>query len=104
MLGDAQQGQTVSVRVGQRFEVVLGSTYWTFDPPSDPSVVQGVVAPAYSPSPGCVPGGGCGTATAEFVAVGPGQATLSASRTSCGEALACGPASGSYKVTVVVTR
>ncbi len=49
-----------------------------------------------------MPGGGCGTVTAWFNADGPGTAVVTASRTSCGEAMACGGGAGSYRLTVIV--
>jgi hypothetical protein len=46
---------------------------------------------------------GCGTVTAVFHALKPGQATISASRTTCGEALLCTGSAGAYEVTIVVS-
>ena len=59
--------------------------------------------PAYAPAPGCVPGGGCGTVTATYGAVHAGRVTVTANRTSCGEALRCSPEQGSFTVAVVVS-
>ena len=103
ILTDKDKGTTASVHVGDRVTVVLGSTYWTFgtgtgsvlrsDGPTD-------VAPQTS---GCVPGQGCGTATASFTAVAAGTTTIVATRTSCGEAARCTGATGSYEVKVSVS-
>ena len=82
--------------------MVLSSTYWQFQPSSDPSVLRAEGSPATSPSPGCVPGAGCGTATATFTALSPGQATIVATRTSCGEAMLCQGSAGHYQIEVVV--
>jgi hypothetical protein len=101
--GGADNGHTVTVRTGQQFRVVLDSTYWTFPDQPGSAVVRAVNTPTYQPSPGCVPGEGCGTATASFTAVAPGSVTITASRTSCGEAMACTGTAGEYSVTVVVT-
>jgi hypothetical protein len=103
-LGDSDSGRTVTVSRGTQIVVTLGSTYWTIAPSSNGRAVSGESTPAYSPQmSGCVPGQGCGTVTAQFQAVGDGSADLSASRTSCGEALRCTGSAGSWRVTVVVT-
>ena len=100
---DADNGHALSVHVGDHLQVVLGSTYWQLSGSSDPAVLRPSSQPTVSPQPGgCVPGGGCGTVSARFEAVAPGRADVTASRTSCGEALACTGAQGSYRVTVVV--
>jgi hypothetical protein len=100
-LTDADKGRTVPVHVGDEVQVVLGSTYWTVQASSDPAVLASVGQPVVAPQPsGCVPGEGCGTVTATFRAAGPGTATVSAGRTSCGEAMGCTGDSGSYEVTL----
>ncbi len=50
----------------------------------------------------CVAGQGCGTVSATWTAVAAGTATVTAGRTVCGEALACGPGQRTYRVTVTV--
>ena len=50
-----------------------------------------------------MPGGGCNPVVATFTAMSAGTAVLSASRTSCGEALRCGPDNSHYHVTIIVT-
>jgi hypothetical protein len=84
--------------------VQLASLYWGFPNPPDPSILRPVGSPTLVPAPvgTCVPGGGCGTATATFTAVGAGSTQVSASRTTCGEALLCTGGNGSYAVHVVV--
>jgi hypothetical protein len=42
--------------------------------------------------------------TVRFTAVGKGTAELAAGRTTCGEALACGPGQGTYQVTIDVDK
>ena len=103
---DTSCGSSVSAVVGEKFDVSLASTYWGFDATSDPTVVKQDGATRTSPSGNCVPGGGCGTATATFDAVAPGQATINASRTSCGEAMGCGTGQdqGICTMTVTVTQ
>ncbi len=98
-LDETANGTTVAVSVGEQIIVTLASTYWTFGPPQPP-VLQADSQPSTSPSPGCIPGGGCGTVTAAFTVASTGTATIAASRTSCGEALRCGPGRGSYQVTI----
>jgi predicted secreted protein len=103
-LTDADNGRTVALRVGERLRVVLASTYWELQPSSDPTVLQADGQPVVAPQRnGCVVGQGCGTVTAEFTAHAPGSATVTATRTTCGEALACAPADRRYQVVVTVT-
>jgi hypothetical protein len=92
----------VAVKVGDRIVVTLGSTYWTFNPPSGVAVTQDG-DPTVRPSPGCVPGAGCGTVTATYHADTSGTATLSAHRDSCGEALRCTPAQADWRIDANVT-
>jgi hypothetical protein len=99
---DANDGQTVTLHVGNHLQVALASTYWQFQPSSDASVLRAEGSPAASRSPGCVPGAGCGTVAVTFTAVAPGHATVVATRTSCGEAMACQGSAGHYQVEVVV--
>jgi hypothetical protein len=101
-VADANDGQTVTLHPGDHLRVVLSSTYWQFQPSSDPSVLRPEGSPATSPSPGCVPGAGCGTAAATFTALSPGHATIVATRTSCGEAMLCQGSAGHYQIDVVV--
>src|SRR4029077_16219094 len=79
-------GSTLTVASGTQIVVILHSTYWSFDSSSAPSVLRQPGAPTVSPAPigTCVPGGGCGTVTAAFIAAGIGSAVITASRTSCG--------------------
>lgn len=102
-VADANDGQTVTLHPGDHLRVVLSSTYWQFQPASDPSVLRAEGSPATSPSPGCVPGAGCGTAAATFTALSPGHAAIVATRTSCGEAMLCQGSAGHYQIDVVVT-
>jgi hypothetical protein len=62
-------------------------------------------APVVLPQPsGCVVGQGCGTVTAWYVGAAVGAAKVTASRTSCGEAMGCTAATGSFTLRVVVRR
>ena len=101
---DSDSGKTVELRVGDRLEVKLDSTYWTIHESSNPSVLRRAGPAVISPQPhGCVPGAGCGRAIASFDAVGRGSADVTASRNSCGEAMGCVGSAGSYRLSVVVT-
>jgi hypothetical protein len=100
---DSDNGQALQLRVGDRLQLKLSSTYWTIHESSDLSVLRMAGPMAISPIPsGCVPGGGCGLAIASFDAVGSGSADVTASRTSCGEAMRCVGNAGSFRVSVVV--
>lgn len=103
VLTDADNGRTVTIAPGGRVVVQLGSTYWTFDAPSNPSVLaaQGAQQTASCPVKG-LPGSGCGTATVTYAAAASGTAVVSAQRTTCGEAMLCPSGQGSFRVTVVV--
>jgi hypothetical protein len=101
--GDADNGHRLDARAGDHVVVTLNSTYWTINDSSNPAVLRMAGQPVVSPQiGGCVPGGGCGTVRAAFDALAPGTADVTASRTSCGEALACTGGAGSYRLTVVV--
>jgi hypothetical protein len=102
-LDDSSNGTSVTIAAGGRIQISLASTYWTFDPPSNPAVlaVQGPAQVTACPYK-TVPGSGCGTATMTFAAEAAGTATISAHRTSCGEAMLCTGDQGSFKVTVFV--
>lgn len=96
-------GRTVTLRTGQSLRVVLSSTYWTIRPMALGPVLRSQGRPLVVPrSSGCVPGGGCGTVTERFVPVAHGNATVRASRTSCGEAMGCTRAAGTFTLHVVV--
>jgi len=103
VVDETSNGQTVTLAPGDHLQAVLHSTYWTFDPPSDPTVISADGAPAYTgakcPGP---PGSGCGTATARYTARRAGSATVSAGRTTCGEAMRCTPAQSRWGVKVRV--
>lgn len=103
-LSEVDNGRTVAVARGANVELTLHSVYWQIVRSSDVSVIAPVSIPVYSGAGTlkCIPGSGCGTVKATFKAVARGTATISASRTSCGEALQCVGAEGTFKVTLVV--
>jgi hypothetical protein len=104
-VNEADNGHTVTVGVGSEITLELANTYWQVQASSDPAVlalVSGPTASGAGPS-ACLPGMGCGIVTATFRALTPGQATITASRTTCGEALLCTGSAGAYAVTIVVS-
>jgi hypothetical protein len=104
-LNESANHRAVKVKRGTMLLVTLHSTYWSFQALSG-SALRAKGKPVTVPAPmgTCVPGGGCGTVTARFVAHADGSATISASRTSCGEALLCQPSQRTFTVKVKVTR
>jgi hypothetical protein len=104
VVGDKDNGRAVTLAVGQQLRVVLGSTYWQFDDAAYHGVLRSVGSPKTRPEPtSCVPGGGCGTVTATFVAGAAGRTDVTAHRSSCGEAMGCTARTGSFRLHVVVT-
>jgi hypothetical protein len=103
-VSEADNGTTITVRPGSRVTLTLHSTYWSIQGSSADTVLHQVGGTSTRPArPGtCVPGQGCGTVSASFIAVHTGTADLSASRTTCGEALRCTPGQARYAVHVVV--
>jgi hypothetical protein len=101
---DTDNGRTLTLSVGDELVVRLNSTYWQFAAPAGGAVIS--LGPpqvsASAPGVGCVPGAGCGVVTASFRAVAAGAETISADRTSCGEALRCTATSGAYRLYLVV--
>lgn len=102
--GDTQNGQSISVHVGDTIRITLSTTFWTIAGSSDASVIQEQGEQVVSPAPrgSCFPGMGCGTTSAVFKAMKAGSATVTATRLSCGEARRCVGAEGNYQLTVVV--
>jgi hypothetical protein len=104
--GNAQNGKSITLHPGQTLLVTLSSTYWTIQGSNNPQVLVLVGEPVVSPAPRStcpIAGSGCGTVAQKFRAVGPGEAEVSASRVSCGEALRCGPAAGQFQLSVEVS-
>lgn len=102
---NADKGHTVTLHPGQTLQVVLTGGYWPTPASSSASVLKQSGAPTLaSPSPGhgCPPGVGCRAQQTEFVAVAAGTATVSSTRTNCGEAMRCTDANGKFDITVVV--
>jgi hypothetical protein len=103
-LSESTADRTSQVSRGDRITLTLHNTYWRIGPP-DGRILTQIGSQQDSPAPAgtCLPGVGCGTVRAQFVATSAGSTTLTASRTTCGEAMACPPGEGSYVVHVVVS-
>ena len=101
---ETDNGHTLRIHAGSELKLILHNTYWQIVGSSDLAVLAPVGAAVYSGAGtiSCIPGSGCGTVTQVFRAAGLGQAILTASRTSCGEALQCTGTAGSFKVAIVV--
>lgn len=101
-------GTTIPAKLGAPIVVSLASTYWQFKPATPARVLQQRGETVYAPGASCppFPGSGCGTATATFDSVADGTAVISATRGSCGEALACAHGEGQDRctITVIVAR
>jgi hypothetical protein len=92
VLHDDANGRTVSVRTGDSVELILASSYWNVAGSSAPGVLRQDGATSLLPRPaGCadIPGLGCTPEKTTFKALTRGRAVITASRTSCGEALRC---------------
>ncbi|MEI7654723.1 MAG: hypothetical protein WCJ82_05540 [Actinomycetota bacterium] len=105
-LSEAANHQSENTVVGRTVTVVLHSTYWGFLAPSNANLRPSgpaVYHPAPRTGPGsCFPGMGCGTISINYRAQRVGRVVLSASRTSCGEALMCTGTRGRWSTTIVV--
>ena len=103
VITDADNGKTVTVARDSRISVQLASTYWTFDPASNPAVLAAQGPQQTSPCAAkTFPGSGCGVATVTYAAAASGTAVLAAHRSTCGEAMLCSSDQSSFRVTVVV--
>ena len=104
-VGDSQNGHTIHLERGEQLQVVLSSTYWQFEPPSNAAVLSPDGPPRIVPKRAeCVPGEGCGTASEQYSTLARGNASVLATRTSCGEAMGCTAATDHYLLHVVVTE
>ena len=102
---DHANGRTLHVSVGERLNLILSSTYWQLRGSSAPAVLRQDGAARTLPRPSnCpkLPGLGCTPVRTSFLALAPGTAVITASRTTCGEALACAAGQRHFRVTIVV--
>lgn len=96
-------GTAVRLCVGQILRVELHSTYWRDVASSQDAILLGGSTQALPTSPSaCVAGAGCGTMVTSFHAVAAGTATVTAHRTTCGEALLCAPNQRTFALSVTV--
>jgi hypothetical protein len=98
-------GKAVSAKAGDRIELILSSSYWHLTGSSAPSVLRQDGPPALQSRPSSCPdisGLGCIPVRADFNALTDGKAVITASRSTCGEALRCQPDQARFTVTVVV--
>lgn len=94
---------TQAMSVGDSLRLELPTTFWTIRPlaPSAAVVLRTGATTVQTSTP-CIPGGGCGTTTAQYQATRAGRVTLTADRTLCGEARRCTGGDGTYLLTIVV--
>ncbi|MFD8308561.1 hypothetical protein ACFV29_40540 [Streptomyces sp. NPDC059690] len=102
VLDERARGTTVRVSTGTHLAVRLHSTYWSTPAGSNPRVLDRVGGGTTAATT-CPPGRGCGISSAQFTALRPGTAHITARRRSCGEAMRCSPGQERYDVTVTVT-
>jgi hypothetical protein len=98
--------RTVTLATGQRLELDLHNLYWNVQG-SQASELLSQDGPTQTRTPapgGCPPGVGCGLLRSTFTARQAGATTVTASRTTCGEALRCTGDQGTYRLTVIITR
>lgn len=100
----ADNGKTVTLHIGEKLSVALDSAFWTYQTPSGADL-RTVEANGYvAPTPTCggpqAAGSGCGTKTADYVAVASGRTAVVATRVSCGEAMRCTGANARFQVAV----
>jgi hypothetical protein len=107
VIRDNANGTMVPVAAGDRVELILSSSYWDVAGSSAPRVLRqdgpATLMPRPSSCPKNIPGLGCIPIQMKFTALADGRAVIKASRTSCGEALRCGPHHTRFAVTVVVS-
>ncbi len=102
-ISDTDNGATITLKQGARLKVILHSTYWKFNTIANGEIVKQLTEPAYAPDKSVgIPGTGAGTVIVEYQAIGAGTTAISASRTSCGEAMGCLGNQGSFLLHVVV--
>jgi hypothetical protein len=101
----ASISKTVTVKVGDSLKLVLASSYWNLAGSSAPQVLRQngptVLLPRPSSCPP-IPGLGCTPTRTDFTALKAGTTVITASRTTCGEALRCVNRPTRFTLTVVV--
>ena len=100
-VSEPDNGTTVHATVGATVDLVLHSTYWQIQPTDSVVLKPLSTEPVVTGTLSNPPGMGTGTVEMKYQVVAAGTATLSASRTTCGEAMRCVGAQGEFKVTIV---
>ena len=104
---DAANGKTVSAMAGDTIQLTLSSSYWNVAGSSAPRILRQDGQPKLLPRPAScppTPGLGCTPERVDYTALAVGTAVISASRTSCGEALRCAKKDTHFSVTVIVRK
>jgi LPXTG-motif cell wall-anchored protein len=96
---DTSDHKAVTLHPGDLLTVTLHSPGWNIDAPHGAALRSRGEQTVKLDRPGP---GAPGTASRSFTAVAPGDATVTASRNSCGEALRCTPEQAGYVLTVHV--
>lgn len=102
-LNEAENGLTVHTPTGNDVEVSLTGTTWAFSV-NPPDVLQEVGAVVLHAGANCAQPGesaACGTTAMKWKTLKTGSVTITAQRSSCGEAIQCTASQGTYSVTVV---
>lgn len=106
VISESNNAKVVTMAKGSFFTVTLHSTYWSLKSVAGASITQVgktvVKGSLMYANHACVPGQGCGTVTAHYRADAAGLARLTATRTSCGEAMLCSKSQGHWTVVVRV--
>jgi len=100
-VGEDSNGKLVHVRVGERVVLTL-SDFWSVEGTSAPAVLRQDGATVQLRGPNCPPGLSCNPERTEFTALTPGTAVITATRTTCGEALRCEGPPPYFALTVIV--
>jgi hypothetical protein len=101
-LGQADQGRSVTLRLGRRAVVRLDQPQWAFQPVSG-GAVRAVGPPQLVfVHKGCRTLPGCGYVTLTVKAVARGRSAIVALRGSCGELFRCPPSKRKFSLTIVV--
>lgn len=97
-------GTTITVHVGEPLHVRLDTTSWRFAAPSDTSVLRQEQPEIAAGPEHCHVEFHCGHASVDAWPLKPGDATITAYLTYCGEARWCDLSQVAFRVTVHVVR
>jgi predicted secreted protein len=111
-LNETNLNQRISVKVGSHLSLTLHSMYWQLSAlkvgssvTTKGTVYQRAIIPRPSAPAGCrIAGMGCGIQIWNFTATKVGTTAITATRTTCGEAMRCIGTNGRYTVHVKVIR